>query len=58
MRFAVKKLPTQKLFLNNLAAKMLDTEFLGDTTALLRPTEVFKAASAYDMVRTKLIERI
>jgi hypothetical protein len=42
----------------NLEAKMRDHEFLGDTTALLRPSLSYNQQEAYEMVKALLIERI
>ena len=37
---------------------MQDSEFLGDTTALLRPDVPYDPQTAYELVKTTLIERI
>lgn len=58
MNFSVENPPSQKQFLRNMEAKMEDAEFLGDTTALLRPTEEYDAQEAYEIIRTNLIEKI
>lgn len=58
MKFSVEYPPSRKQFLQNTEAKMLDTEFLGDTVALLRPTEEFDPAKAYELIKTELIEKI
>ena len=58
MQFVVKTLPSHKVFLANLDAKMVDSEFLGDLTALLRPDEAFEWHVAYDIVKAKVIEKI
>lgn len=58
MNFSVENPPTQKQFQMNMDQKMKDKEFLGDTTALLRPTEEFDAEEAYEIVKTALIEKI
>jgi predicted nucleotidyltransferase component of viral defense system len=58
MAFSVQELPSQKVFILNMEAKMKDPEFLGDTMALLRPTSPFNPHDAYDLVKTELIERI
>jgi hypothetical protein len=41
-----------------MEAKMQDAEFLGDTTALLRPDVPYNPKEAYELVRTELIEKI
>jgi predicted nucleotidyltransferase component of viral defense system len=58
MNFSVEKPPTQREYILNMEAKMKDAEFLGDTTALLRPDVPYNPQEAYDLVRTQLIERI
>jgi hypothetical protein len=58
MKFSVENPPSQREYIFNIEAKMLDYEFLGDTTALLRPDLPFKAIEAYELVRTQLIEKI
>ncbi len=58
IKFSVENPPSRKQFLQNMEAKMQDTEFLGDTTALLRPTEEFNADTAYELIRAELIEKI
>jgi predicted nucleotidyltransferase component of viral defense system len=59
MQFSVdNNPPSRQEFLRNMEAKIHDTEFLGDTTALLRPDAPYNPEEAYEMVRTKLIEKI
>lgn len=58
MKFSVEYPPTQKQYLLNMEAKMQDAEFLGDTTALLRPDVPYNPQEAYELVRTELIEKI
>lgn len=58
IQFSVAKPPAKREFLMNMEDKMNDSEFLGDTTALLRPDVPYDPHAAYDLVRTKLIERI
>lgn len=58
MNFSVEKPPTQREFILNMDAKMQDSEFLGDTTALLRQDVPYDPQTAYELVKTTLIERI
>lgn len=58
MRFSVENPPTQREFVMNLASKMGDSEFLGDTTALLRPGVSYDQHQAFEWVKTKLTERM
>jgi hypothetical protein len=41
-----------------MEAKMQDSEFLGDTKQLLRNGESYDSQKAYELVKTKLIEKI
>lgn len=58
MSFVVDEPPTQKVYLQNMEAKMQDDEFIGDIAALIRPTEPYDQATAFERVRTELLERI
>lgn len=58
MKFAVDRPPSRQQFILNMEAKMKDSEFLGDTTALLRPDVPYDPHAAYDLVRNTLIESI
>jgi predicted nucleotidyltransferase component of viral defense system len=56
MQFSVEHPPTKKMFLDNMDAKISESEFLGDITALLRPTENYNSQVAYDLIKEQLIE--
>ena len=56
--FSVDNPPTRKQFLRNLETKMQDNEFLGDTLALLRPTEQYDAHKAFNFIKDELIEKL
>lgn len=58
IEYSVDIPPSRKQFLRNLEAKMIDAEFLGDTKALLRPTEQYDAEDAFEIIKSSLIERI
>jgi predicted nucleotidyltransferase component of viral defense system len=58
INFSVEKPPTQREYLLNMEAKLQDSDFLGDTTALLRPDVPYDPQAAYELVKTMLIERI
>lgn len=58
MKLSPGKPPTRKLFLANMEEKMNDPDFLGDTTALLRPDEGYDSNKAWDLVRAELIETL
>lgn len=57
MSFSLEKaIPTKKQFVLNLEAKRNDTEFLGDTVALLRPEEKYNQDEAFELVLKNLVE--
>jgi predicted nucleotidyltransferase component of viral defense system len=58
MKFVVNNLPTQKQFLQNMENKMKDREFLDDTVSLLRVEEKYDCEKAYELVLTKLLQKI
>ena len=58
MKFAVDQPPTQKIYLQNIEAKIQDDEFLGDITGLIRPTEKYNQQVAYKLVRIELLEKL
>jgi hypothetical protein len=58
MNYSVEKPPTQREYLLNMEAKIHDSEFLGDTTSLLRPDVPYNPIAAYELVKTTLIAKI
>ncbi len=58
MHFSVGSSPSQKEFIDNMELKMKDNEFLGDITALIRPTEKYDQNIAYDNIRTGLLTKL
>ena len=58
MRFSAGSVPSQKEFIDNMELKMKDNEFLGDITALLRPTEKYDQGEAYDRIRNSLLTKL
>jgi len=58
IKFAVDNPPIQKLYLQNMEAKMQDPEFLGDIAGLIRPTENYDQQAAYQMVKSEMLEKI
>ena len=58
MDFVVEHKPTYKEFIINMADKMQDDEFLGDTTGMLRFGDTFDPTTAYELVREKLIDNL
>lgn len=58
INFVVKAPPTRKQFLLNMEEKMQSDEFLGDTKDLLRLEEVYDPNKAFELVKSKLIEKL
>ena len=58
MGFVVGQSPTRKQFIQNMEAKMLDAEFLGDLAALIRTDEKYDQEEAYELVKTEIIEKL
>ena len=58
MSFAVQQPPTYKQFINNMEEKMSDPDFLGDTQNLIRPDREFNPWSGYELVRSRLIDKL
>lgn len=58
MQFVTGESPSQKVYLQNMEAKMQDDEFRGDIVALIRPTEKYDQGVAFELVRKELLEKI
>jgi len=58
MDFVVDHIPTYKEYIANMEDKMQDDEFLGDTAQLLRVGEEFDPHEAYNLVKTRLIDKL
>ena len=58
MKFSAGNSPSQKQFIDNLELKMKDSEFRGDITALLRPTEKYDQDIAYENIRTEILMKL
>ncbi|GIV35700.1 MAG: hypothetical protein KatS3mg032_0079 [Cyclobacteriaceae bacterium] len=58
MNFVVDTPLTNKAYLQNVKAKIQDDEFTCDITALILPTEKHDQITAFELVRTELLERI
>lgn len=58
MKHEVTGIPSKASYLKNLEDKMKDPEFLGDTTALLRPDETYDPNEGFDLIRKEIIERM
>jgi len=56
MKHEVTGIPSKLSYLKNLEDKMKDLEFLGDTTALLRPDESYDPNEGFDLVKKEIIE--
>lgn len=60
MNFVVDHVPTYKEFVANMAAKLQDSEFLGDTAQLLRIGDAFgsqEVQDAYALVKSRFIDK-
>lgn len=58
LNFVVDHMPTYKEFIMNMAEKLKDDEFLGDTKNLLRHEDVFDPIQGYEMVKQRLIDKM
>jgi predicted nucleotidyltransferase component of viral defense system len=58
IEFSDGQSPSQTVFLTNMEEKMLDSFFLNDTKALLRPSHAYNPQEAYEIVQSKLIKKI
>ena len=58
MDFVVEHKPTYKEFIINMADKMQDADFLGDTESMLRFGDTFDPQAAYEQVCEKLIDKL
>lgn len=56
MKFSVSKPPSRKEFILNLKSKMIDSNFTGDTTGLLRPGVNYDPIGAIELVNKKLLQ--
>jgi len=56
--FSDGEAPSQSVYLANLEEKMKEEIFLKDTEALLIPSLTFEPQKAYEIVKTKLIDKI
>lgn len=58
MGFVAKQPPTHRQFILNMEEKMQDMDFLTDSQLLLRPGIAFDPHEAYELVRTRLIDKL
>jgi len=58
MKKNIGSIPAMAIFQKNLDDKMEEDEFLGDTTSLLRPDEIYEPANAYKSLKKKIVERM
>ena len=56
--FVVDQPPTFKQFMLNMEEKMQDNDFLTDSKLLLRPGVEFNPVEAYEIVKTRLIDKL
>jgi hypothetical protein len=58
MKHEVTGIPSKASYLKNLEDKMNDPEFLGDTTALLRPDETYDPKEGFRLVKSDSIDKM
>ncbi len=51
-------IPPREVYLKNIKDKLIDPEFLGDTTALLRPDEFYNSEVGFDLIEKEIIDRM
>ena len=56
--FSAGQAPKQKQFIDNMEAKMQDSEFLGDIVALIRPSYEYDHKAAFAIVKSAIIEKL
>ncbi len=56
--FVVQQPPTHRQFILNMEEKIQDQDFLSDSQLLLRPGIDFNPHEAYEIVKTKLIDKL
>ncbi|MGA1976728.1 MAG: nucleotidyl transferase AbiEii/AbiGii toxin family protein [Bacteroidales bacterium] len=58
MKHEVTGIPSKASYLKNLEDKMNDPEFLGDTTALLRPDETYDPKEGFRLLKSDLVDKM
>ena len=58
LRFVASHAPTYKEYVLNMDEKMLNPEFLGDTTGLLRPMLEYNPQAAWERVRYEIVAKL
>lgn len=58
LSFVASHMPTYKEWAINMAEKMIQEEFLSDTTGILNPGIKYNPYDAYELVRRQLIEKL
>lgn len=58
MKHEVTGIPPREVYLKNIEDKMNDAEFLGDTTALLRPDESYDPQEGFNLVKNAIIAKM
>lgn len=51
-------IPDRTTYLKNVESKMDDPEFLGDTTALLRPDEIYNPEDGFLLIKKEIIDKM
>lgn len=58
MKHEASGIPPREVYRRNIVDKMNDSEFLGDTTALLRTDEVYDPEEGFIIIKTELINKM
>jgi hypothetical protein len=58
MKHEVTGVPSKASYLKNLEDKMNNPQFLGDTTALLRPGETYDPKEGFRLIKSELIDKM
>jgi predicted nucleotidyltransferase component of viral defense system len=58
MKHEASVIPPREVYLKNLEDKMNDPEFLGDTTALLRPDEKYDPEEGFKIIKNEIIDKM
>lgn len=56
MMFSASSVPSHKMFINNLACKIEDPEFTGDTASLLKSGDIYDPVVAFDTIVNTFFE--
>ena len=58
MNYSYEIPPSRELYISNIEEKLNDPEFVGDTVALIRVDERWDAKEAFQLIKTKILEKL